>query len=192
MTLATVRKPFGLDFPGDELGDWFILRTRARQEKVLTQELGARSISCFLPLVRMIRYYGGRRNAVDLPLFPGYVFLRGSRDEAFDADRTRRIAQIIKVCDQHRLDVELKSLHQALRSEAPLNPYPYLKKGVWVEVRAGPFRGIQGLIEDRSRANLLVLQVNILGRAVSLEIDCSLLDVIDSPASSAESGRLIV
>jgi transcription antitermination factor NusG len=53
-----------------------------------------------------------------------------------------------------------------------------LKKGVRVEVRSGPFRGLQGVIEGRASANRLILQVDLLGRAVSLEIDPTLLDPI--------------
>lgn len=166
-------------WPGHEAGLWFVLRTRARQEKILANDLAARSIPSFLPLVNAVRYYGGRKAFVELPLFPGYVFLRGSHDDAYSADRTRRVAQILPVLDQAKLDTELQSLHLALSHDAPLDPFPYLKKGVRVEVRSGPFRGVQGLIEDRSRSNLLILQVEMLGRAVSLEIDASLLEVID-------------
>lgn len=182
MSLDTlIPQSTSIDFPGVDCGDWFVLRTRARQEKILANDLAARSIPAFLPLINSVRYYGGRKARVELPLFPGYVFLRGSRDDAYAADRTRRIAQIITVSNQERLDMELRSLAIAIQSQAPLDPYPYLKKGVWVEVRSGPFRGIQGLIEDRSKANLLILQVEMLGRAVSLELDGSLLDVIDHP-----------
>jgi transcription antitermination factor NusG len=169
------------ELPGIECGDWFILRTRARQEKVVCDDLAARSIGTFLPLVRRIRYHNGRKGIADLPLFPGYVFLRGSRDDAYAADRTRRIAQIIGVANQAGLDMELQSLHVALAHKAPLDPYPYLAKGVLVEVRAGPFRGVRGLVVDRYHGSLLILQVEMLGRAVSLEIDASLLEPLDAP-----------
>ena len=169
-----------LPFPDADFGDWFVLRTKARQEKILAADLAARSLGVFCPLVQTTRYYGHRKAVIELPLFPGYVFLRGSNDEAYEADRTRRIAQIIRVHDQDRLDLELQSLHLALENEATLDPYPFLKEGVWVEVRSGPFEGVRGMVESRGRrTNLLVLQVEILGRAVSLEIDGSLLSVID-------------
>jgi transcription antitermination factor NusG len=175
--------PFDQDlshWPSQDLGDWFVLRTKARQEKILANDLSARSLGVFLPIVKTTRYYGNRKATVDLPLFPGYVFLRGSNDEAYEADRTRRIAQIIRVHDQERIDVELQSLFLALEGEACLDPYPYLKEGVWVEVRSGPFQGIRGMIESRgSQSNLLILQVEMLGRAVSLQLDGALLDVID-------------
>jgi transcription antitermination factor NusG len=48
-----------------------------------------------------------------------------------------------------------------------------------VEVRSGPFRGLQGVIEEVGRNDRLILQVQTLGRAVCLEIDGALLDPLD-------------
>jgi len=166
-------------FPADPLDLWFVLRTKSRQEKILAHELRSRGIASFLPIVSCTKYYGGRKATVELPVFPGYLFLRGDVDKAYDADRTRRVAQIIKVADQDRLDRELRNIHLALCGGAPLDPFPYLRAGVSVEVREGPFRGLRGVIEPGGRRDRLILQVDILGRAVSLEIDASLLDVID-------------
>jgi transcription termination/antitermination protein NusG len=166
------------DWPDVSSGSWFVLRTKARQEKVLALDLKGRGIDNFLPLVTCIKFYGGRRARVQLPLFPGYVFLHGELDQAFEADRTHRIAQIIRVPDQQRLDNELRNIHLAIGANASLDPYPLLHAGVRVEVREGPFRGLQGLVEDRTRMDRLILRVDTLGQAVSLEIDAALLDVL--------------
>jgi transcription antitermination factor NusG len=165
--------------PTRDRGDWFVLRTRSRQEKVLASDLHSNRIACFLPMLRTERTYCNRRITVELPMFPGYLFLRGSLDDAYWADRTRRVAQIIQVADQARLDCELMSLAQAIASDARLDPYPYLKKGVRVEIRSGPLRGLHGLIEDRARAHRIILQIEALGQAVSLEVDAGNVDVID-------------
>ena len=165
-------------WPDMSLGAWFVLRTKARQEKVLAHDLANRGISNFLPLITCTKFYGGRRARVELPLFPGYVFLHGDVDQAYEADRTRRVAQIIRVNDQHRMNDELRNIHIALGAHATLDPYPYLRAGVRVEVREGPFRGLQGIVEDRTRLDRLILLVDTLGQAVSLEIDGSLLDLV--------------
>jgi transcription termination/antitermination protein NusG len=165
-------------WPDRSIGAWFVLRTKARQEKILANDLDARGIGNFLPLVTCTKFYGGRRARVELPLFPGYVFLHGDVEQAYEADRTRRVAQIIRVTDQRRMDDELRNIHIALGADATLDPYPFLRAGVRVEVREGPFRGLQGVVEDRHRLDRLILRVDTLGQAVSLEIDGSLLDVI--------------
>ena len=131
-------------------GRWHLLHTRSRQEKALTEWLAARGIAAFLPLLDVTRTYGHRKESVELPLFPGYVFLKGQLDEAYAADRTKRVANIIAVADQEKLTWELRNLSMALTARAPLDPYPYLRAGIKVEVRSGPFMGIQGIIEKRT------------------------------------------
>jgi transcription termination/antitermination protein NusG len=160
-------------------GSWFLLRTRSRQEKLVAQDLAARDVLHFLPLMNCVRYHGPRQVNVEVPLFPGYVFLRGNAEDAYGVDRAGRLAQILPIADQKRVNEELKNIWLALSYDAELLTYPYLRKGMRVEVRSGPFRGVRGVIEDWGKRARLVLQVEILGRAVSLEVGAALLDVID-------------
>src|SRR4051794_40643506 len=139
----------------------------------------AMAIPHYLPLQKKVRYYGRRKAAIQDPLFPGYLFVRGSLDDTYRADRTGRVANLIKVTDQTRLEWELRNIYLALSNDAPLEPYAHLVKGKRVAVRAGPFRGLQGVIEVGSDNGRLILQVETLGQAVSLEIDASLLDALE-------------
>lgn len=160
-------------------GDWFVLRTKSRQEKSLAADLRSREVVNFLPLLTQTKYYCGRKARVELPAFPGYLFLFGSLEQAYEADRGGRVAQIIRVADQDRLGRELRSIYLALRGSAPLGTHAFLRAGVPVEVRAGPFRGLQGVIEPGGRRDRLILQVELLGGAVALEIEASLLAMLD-------------
>jgi transcription antitermination factor NusG len=157
---------------------WHLLHVRSRQEKALGTDLSMRGISHYLPLVRQSRFYRHRKASVELPLFAGYVFLLGTLDQAYCADRTGRVARIIPVFDQQKMDWELANLQLAMHRQPNLTPYPFLKAGLAVEVRGGPFRGVQGVIESRAKETRLILQVTTLGKAVSLEIDASLVDPI--------------
>lgn len=154
---------------------WHVLHTKSRQEKAVAEFLAAAGIDHFLPLVRRARYYGRRKVVADLPLFPGYVFLRGTRDEAFAVDRTDRVARIIPVIDQGTLAAELANLREALERGAPLDHGRFIERGVRVEVAAGPFRGIQGIVEHPIGDDRISLQVTLLGRAAELQIERSLL-----------------
>jgi len=150
-----------------------VLRTRLRYELVAAGAVLARAVESYVPLVE-----AKRSTQPMVPLFPGYVFLRGSREDAFAIDRTGRVAQIIDIVDQTRATSELSNIYLALSRDATLAQFPYLRKGVRVEVRTGPLRGLQGIIEDWAKRDRLILQVEILGRGVSLEVDGGLLDVI--------------
>jgi len=153
---------------------WHVLQTRSRQEKALAESMESRGVQCFLPLIGVNRQYNGRRATVELPLFPGYLFLRGTLEEVYLADRTKRVAQVISVFDQAKLAEELQNIELALKGagkEAPFDPFPFLKCGIRVEVISGPLKGVRGVIEDRLKRDRLILQVDVLGRATSLEVD---------------------
>ncbi len=157
---------------------WHVLHTKSRQEKALTSDLAALDIDYFLPMVEQVRYYGKRKARVNLPLFPGYVFMKGQIDQAYQADRTRRVANILPVSDQDKLEQELDQIRRVLNQKITLEPYPFLAEGMEVEVRSGPLRGTRGKIEKRTNQNRLVLQVEMIGQASSLEIEGSLLDPV--------------
>ena len=159
-------------------GDWHVLHVKSRQEKALSEELDVRGIVYFLPLVRQRRVYGRRKAVIEVPLFPGYVFLKGNADEAYSADRTGRVARIIAVHDQDRISRELTNVRLALSQDGPLDPYPYLREGLRVRVRTGPLQGLEGLIESRQKQDRLIIQVDVLGQAVSMEIEGASLELV--------------
>jgi transcriptional antiterminator RfaH len=156
-------------------GKWYILRTRSRQEKALTDDLSARGIASYLPLTSVVRYYGKRKVKAILPLFSGYVFLKGDRDQCFEADRTKRIAQILDVSNQAKLESELVSIASTLDREGTLVACEPLEKGTEVEVTSGPFKGVRGSVDVLVRDNRLILHVDLIGGAAALEIDRDLL-----------------
>ncbi len=158
---------------------WHVLQTRSRQEKVVVEALSAAGASPFLPLQRRVTYYGHRKRVVETPLFGGYVFLWGLLEHAYLATSSKRAVRVIPVLDQVRLDNELAHLHMAIERGAPLVEYARLVPGTRVRVEAGPFQGLEGLVEDEVRNDRLILEVKAIGRSLSLEIDASLLEPVD-------------
>src|SRR5258708_20616469 len=55
---------------------WYAVYTCAKHEKRVAAELGARDVEHFLPMYSSVRRWKDRRVTLDLPLFPGYVFVR--------------------------------------------------------------------------------------------------------------------
>jgi transcription termination/antitermination protein NusG len=158
-----------------ETACWHVLLTKCRQEKMVAETLAAAGIEHYLPLTRQVRFYGARKFKVETPLFPGYLFLRGTTEDWYFAERTRRVAQVISVRDQASFERDLAQVRRALDCGAPLAPAAWLKDGIRVEVTAGPFRGVQGFVDQLLRDDRLLLRVELLSRAAQLEIDRSLL-----------------
>lgn len=158
---------------------WHVLHTRSRQEKSLARALHAAGIEYYLPVVDRVRFYGHRKRTVTVPLFSNYLFVNGPLEVAYFATSTQRVANVIPVLDQKGFESDLEHIRRALSGGADLSPYRYLEIGRRVRVTSGPFRDIEGLIENHHRPDRLILQIDTLGRAASLEIDASLLELVD-------------
>jgi len=168
---------------------WFVLHTKSRQEKVVCDFFRERQVECLLPLVSKTTYYGKRKVKSELPLFPGYVFVHSGIQDAYAADRTNRLVRIIPVFDQAKIAEELFSLTRTLDADQPFDRHPHLVAGVRVEVKSGPLQGVRGVVESRLKMDRLVLQVDILGQAISVEVDADLLAVLEDAPAEAENPR---
>lgn len=165
-------------FWDDRPGDWYVLHVRPRQEKALVDHLSEADLALYVPLWPQVRFYGKRKKKVELPLFPGYAFLKGDRDAVILADRTKRLVGVIDVQNQDVLAWELGGVNALLECGEPFVAHSGLTIGQRVCVRSGPLKGIQGLVESVEKSDRIVVQVETLGRAVSVEVDMSLVDPV--------------
>ncbi|MBA7680171.1 Transcription antitermination protein RfaH [subsurface metagenome] len=160
-------------------GQWWVVHTRSRNEKALAHDLMSKNISYFLPMSWNIRRRSRRTIRSFLPLFSGYLFFCGQEDQRVELLRTNRVANLIEVIDQETLLDELVQIAQALRSGAPLTPHKYLKAGQKCRVITGPLIGLEGIVVKTKNAIRLILQIDMLGQAASVEIDIDLIEVLD-------------
>jgi transcriptional antiterminator RfaH len=163
----------------DYTGEWRVAHTKSRNEKALAQDLIRKGISYFLPMTWKVHRRRGRTIRSLLPLFSGYLFFCGRENQRIEVLQTNRVANIIKVKDQERLLDELQHIEQALRAGAPLVPHKYIKAGQKCRVTAGPLAELQGIAVKTTTGTRLVLQVDMLGQAASVEIDAEMIEVID-------------
>src|SRR6267378_327195 len=54
---------------------WYAAYTSANHEKRVAEQLGVREVEHFLPLYESVRRWKDRRVTLQLPLFPGYIFV---------------------------------------------------------------------------------------------------------------------
>jgi len=163
----------------DFSGQWWVVHTRSRNEKALAHDLISKNISYFLPMSWKVSRRSRRTIRSLLPLFSGYLFFCGKEDQRVELLRTNRVANLIEVIDQETLLDELVQLDQALRAGAPLTPYKYIKTGQRCRVIAGPLIGLEGIAVKTKNAIRLILQINMLGQASSVEIDIDMIEVLD-------------
>lgn len=155
---------------------WYAVWTRSRHEAVVRDQLRHRQIDTFLPTITRWSRWKDRKKKIDWPLFPGYCFAQFDVDDALQVLKCNGVVSIVSFEGRPAPIAarELESIRLLVGSELQFDPCPLLKEGSLVEVIGGPLRGVVGklLRKDGPRARL-VLSVDLIGQAVSVEVDAA-------------------
>jgi len=158
------------------LESWFAVWTRSRHEQVVRAQLETKHIEAFLPTITRWSRWKDRKKKIDWPLFPGYCFARFDPDHALPVLKCSGVVNIVSVEGKPAAipDYELESIRTLVASDLTFDSCPLIKEGMMVEVTHGPLRGVIGRLmrKDNERARL-VLAVDLIGQAVSVEVDAA-------------------
>jgi transcriptional antiterminator NusG len=158
------------------LENWFAIWTRSRHEQVVREQLEKKHIDAFLPTIAKWSRWKDRKKKIDWPLFPGYCFARFNPDNALAILKCSGVVSIVSFEGKPAgiPDYELDSIRLLVSSDLQFDPCPMIKEGMLVEVVHGPLRGVIGRLmrKDAARARL-VLSVDLIGQAVSVEVDAA-------------------
>ncbi len=152
---------------------WYAAYTCANHEKRVAAELMLREVEHLLPVYSSIRRWKDRRVRVDLPLFPGYVFVRLAMRDRLRVVQIPSVVRLVgfgglpTALPDTEVDVMRSGLSQGLRAE----PHPYLTVGRRVTVRSGPLAGAQGILLRRKGNFRVVISVELIQRAVAVDVD---------------------
>jgi transcription antitermination factor NusG len=158
---------------------WFAAYTCANHEKRVAAELGVRSVEHFLPLYGSVRRWKDRRVQLELPLFPGYVFVRLPLCERL---RVIQIPSVVRLVGFGGLpvplpDKEMELMRSGLSRNVRVEPHPFLTVGRRVYITAGPLQGIPGVLLKKRGGYRVVLSIELIQRSVAVEVDATDIEI---------------
>jgi Transcription antiterminator len=148
---------------------WFVAHVLSRREKLVARHATEKEIAFYLPQVEKSMRRSGRTFRSYLPLFPGYLFLRGDNAARSVIRRTDGVANILDVPDQEELHRELSQIRELQLRGATLTPLVNLVPGDPVKIVDGPFQGYVGVVVQEKGAHRLIVSVALLRKAVAVE-----------------------
>ncbi len=166
---------------------WFAAYTYPRHEKKVATYLEHSGIESFLPLYKEAHCWkNGLRVTVEKPLFPGYVFVHVATAETLKVLRTPSVASMVTVAGVPAplSDQEIQALKASVE-KLQLEPHPYLKKGDRVRVKSGPLQDKEGILVFCKNRWRVVICIDLLMRAVAVEIEQSELDRVPERVTRA-------
>ncbi|TDI91774.1 MAG: UpxY family transcription antiterminator [Caldithrix sp.] len=156
---------------------WYAIYTRSRYEKKVSMELEQRGLEHFLPLVPQLRYWKDRKKTVHMPIFPGYLFVNIKLSEKIRVLQANGVVRFIEFNGSPSPipNAQIEDVRQLLKYPDRVETASYFNCGDPVEITAGPFSGIKGkIIHSRGKQRLLVA-IEIIQQAISVEIDSAWL-----------------
>ncbi|MEO7189523.1 MAG: UpxY family transcription antiterminator [Vicinamibacterales bacterium] len=154
---------------------WRALRTNPRAEKAVRDTLTERCIEVFLPTVTRRQRWKDRTKTIEWPLFPGYCFARVGPSHQLTALQCRGVISIVSFAGIQATipDQEIENLRTLISSHLALEPIPFLREGTRVQVIHGPLAGMVGRLVRQDQRARLVLSVDLIALAVSVDVDAA-------------------
>ena len=154
---------------------WFAVQTRSRHEKVVRSQLEMRNVETFLPTQKRLSQWTDRKKEIEVPLFAGYCFARFALADRLPVLQSQGVVRLIGSSGQPEPipDDEIESLRKLISSSSDYVCCQYLREGMMVEVIRGPLQGIKGRLVREARPCRLVLNISLIQRAVTIEIDAA-------------------
>jgi transcription antitermination factor NusG len=147
----------------------------SRHERLVAHQLNSQGIITFLPSIVEIHRWSDRRKKVELPLFPGYVFLRANLSPQLRRSVlfARGTAGFISMQGEPVAipDEQIDSIQKLLSSNVQVLSHPYLKVGQRVRIRGGSLDGIEGILVRCNGESGLVISIDGISRSLSLRIE---------------------
>ena len=161
---------------GSGTSSWYAIRVNARHEKRVAQLLAGAEFQVYLPLVRTLRQWSDRRKMVEVPLFPGYLFVHCAMD---GPNRVRLLSasrSVLAIVGSGPRPVpipsiEIESIRSLLQADTQVTTLARLVRGARVRVMDGPLAGVEGVVVSRRGGRRIVCSVKLLGRSVRADLE---------------------
>jgi transcription antitermination factor NusG len=172
-------------FDGDQLEAyaqprWYAAYTRANHERRVADQLDEHGVQNYLPQYESVRNWKDRKVRLQLPLFPGYVFVHLGLPSRLQVLQVPGVAWLVSFAGRPAAvpEEEFARIRGFLDKGFRAEPHPYLKAGRRVRVRSGPFEGLEGIVVRRKNSTRLVISLELIERAMAVDVEEASLDLL--------------
>ncbi|THB81054.1 MAG: UpxY family transcription antiterminator [Desulfobacteraceae bacterium] len=156
---------------------WYALLTRSNFEYTVFNSIMSKQVEAFLPKTRKQSRRKDRKLMIDMPLFPGYLFVKTSLEPA-------KQLHILKTTGAVRLlgsqsgpvpvpESQINSLKILTSASMDLitGSIITLKKGDPVMILSGPMAGVTGEFVRHKGKGRVLIRIDVLGQYAGVEVE---------------------
>jgi transcription antitermination factor NusG len=158
---------------------WFVLHVRVNQEKKTAQRLASSEVEYFLPCYQSLRQWKDRRVMLEMPLFPGYVFV--CMDLA-DRMKVLTLPNVVGLLGS-RTSPSIVSPEEIDRIRRGVEfgnaaPHSAFAVGQRVLITDGALQGMSGCLLRGGNNTRVVISIDSIARSFVVDVDISSLEPI--------------
>ena len=160
---------------------WYVVYVRSHHEKKVHLLFIDKGIESSLPLIKTTRQWSDRKKKVEIPLFRGYVFVRiDINKDMLNILQTDGVVKFIGIRSKpSRIpDNEIHWIHMMMEKSFEVRNEKEMPVCEKVHVIAGPFKGIEGTVIRTGNRSRLVVLIETIMHAVSVEISPNYLEKV--------------
>lgn len=154
---------------------WYVLHTKSRFENVVNDGLSKKKIEVFLPKIKVKSKRRDRKLMINVPLFPGYVFVQTDLNphEHLGILKTAGAVRLLGNIDGPVpvLQEAIDSLKIIVSRDTQVITGNRFKKGDRVMVLYGPFAGVTGFFIRTRGQGRVVVNIEVLGQSAAVDVD---------------------
>lgn len=159
---------------------WYALHTRSRHEKKVDLRLTEKGIISFLPLNTVYRKWSDRYKKVEVPLFSCYVFVHIALKDRLSVLQTDGAVHFVSFNGIPATipEKQINAIKQVLERKQTVDYADYFTPGQKIRIIQGALKGLEGTLVTSKNKHRLVITIDGIKQAISVEIDPRDLEVI--------------
>ncbi len=154
---------------------WHAVYLKSRHEFKVEKKFIEKGIDTFLPVIERLRNWKDRKKIVTFPLFSGYIFVNipDDYDSMLSVLKTAGVVRFLTLEGKPASipEEQITSLKKLIENNEQIDPHPYITEGQRIRITAGPLAGVEGILMEKRKQNLLILSVDLLKQGASVKID---------------------
>jgi transcriptional antiterminator NusG len=155
---------------------WYAIHTCSRHEAKVESALQRKNLETFLPRINVPSRRRDRKLLINIPLFPGYLFVHTELDIGvyYQIVSAKSVVRLLGP-NGHAVPVPqeiIDSIKIIVAGDHVYYPWRYLEKGRQIRVVEGPLAGTIGVILKRKeKKRRLVVALELFQRSVAVELE---------------------
>jgi len=162
--------------------NWYAIYTQPRTEKKVAERLRSQNVEVYLPLQSKLQQWSDRKKWIEVPLINSYVFVKTNLYNYYDILNTSGVVKFITFENAPAIvkqsDIELIKLLLADYHDIEVSYQGLLPQGTEIIVKAGPFKGMKGILVEYKGKKLTVVDFKQMGFNLLLQLPLNIIEPV--------------